>query len=169
VELKSDRSAKILMSKLDKKYDAAVLARNEVGYRGRAGGSIATPNTHYAWKSGAMAVRLAKALDGAGVLDLDYAFGERDVDPDDAEDVEPITPDTTSLSSLTDSEWHQLKSQWARGIDWCVRKLGKKWTASEAFGNFPLYRTKREAYDAVTTLVRWESRSRAKRNQEKTA
>ena len=36
--LKSERSAKLLMTKLDKRYDAAIGAKNEVGYRAREGG-----------------------------------------------------------------------------------------------------------------------------------
>ena len=72
--------------------------------------------------------------------------------------------ETTSLSSLSDGEWSQLSNQWARGIDWCVSKVGRRWNVSEAFGNFPLFKTKSAAYKAVTTLVLWESRCRAARS-----
>ena len=72
--------------------------------------------------------------------------------------------ETTSLSSLSDGEWSALSNRWAHGIDWCVSKVGKKWLASEAFGRFPLFKTKKAAYEAVTTLVTWEARCRAARN-----
>jgi hypothetical protein len=68
----------------------------------------------------------------------------------------------TSWSRLPDGEWSQISCRWSRGIDWCVYKLGRKWVICCVFGgNWPLYKTKREAYEAVTNLVLIESHNRA--------
>lgn len=73
----------------------------------------------------------------------------------------------TSLARLDDHEWQILSNTWARGVDWYVRKIGRRgWTPIDIFGTFPLFKTKREAEQAATTLLLWESRNRAlKRNQ----
>lgn len=42
---------------------------------------------------------------------------------------------------------------WARGIDWCVRKVGNKWALLDCFGNFPLFKTKKAAYEMATAFV----------------
>ena len=42
---------------------------------------------------------------------------------------------------------------WMRGIDWCVAKCGKKWVLLDCFGNFPLFNTKKAAYEAATAFV----------------
>lgn len=44
-------------------------------------------------------------------------------------------------------------NNWTRGIDWCVRKVGKKWALLDCFGNFPLFKTKKEAYEYATRFV----------------
>jgi hypothetical protein len=67
----------------------------------------------------------------------------------------------TSFSKLNDHDWSIVTSTWARGVDWCVGKLGCQWTVYETFGKrWPLYRTKVAAYEAVTNLVLTESRRR---------
>jgi len=70
---------------------------------------------------------------------------------------------------LTDSEWSQLSNRWARGIDWCVRRLGTRWTVGDTFAalvdpaarGWPLWNTKVACYDALTALVLAEARRRA--------
>ncbi len=42
---------------------------------------------------------------------------------------------------------------WMRGIDWCVRKVGKRWALVDCFGNFPLFNTKKAAYETATAFV----------------
>ncbi len=46
---------------------------------------------------------------------------------------------------------------WCRGIDWCVCKVGKKWALLDCFGNFPLFTTKKAAYEAATAFVMLKS------------
>lgn len=75
----------------------------------------------------------------------------------------PEPGETTSLSGLSESEWSQLSCQWARGVSWYVSKVGRKWAVSEAFGKFPLFKTKRAAHDAATNLFLWEARCRSAR------
>lgn len=71
----------------------------------------------------------------------------------------------TSLSRLSENDWRQLSNNWQRGVDWYVRKIGRKWAPIDAFGKFPLFGTKREAEEAATTLLLMESRCRMeKRN-----
>jgi hypothetical protein len=73
---------------------------------------------------------------------------------------------STSLSTLSDHEWHILSSRWSRGIDWTVCKMGRKWIINidhPSFRAFPLFRTKTAAYDAATNLILAESRYRASR------
>jgi hypothetical protein len=75
----------------------------------------------------------------------------------------------TSLSKLSEHDWNILRNTWSRGVDWYVQKVGKRhWVPIEAFGNFPLFKTKREADEAATTLLLWEAR-RAERRQHETA
>jgi hypothetical protein len=67
----------------------------------------------------------------------------------------------TSLSQLTESEWNEARNRWARGIDGCVEKVGKKWSVSPAISSgFPLFKTKREAGEAADRLVLLESKCR---------
>ncbi len=71
----------------------------------------------------------------------------------------------TSFSKLSTSEWMQLSNRWGRGIDWVVKKVGRKWTPLECFGKkWPLYKTKTEAYDTVTNLILEEARIRITTN-----
>jgi hypothetical protein len=67
----------------------------------------------------------------------------------------------TSLSRLSNHDWRILDSRWARGIDWIVYKVGKKWALIDDFGRFPLFTTKKAAYEAGTKLILAESRWRA--------
>jgi len=64
---------------------------------------------------------------------------------------------------MNDTTYRTLRNNWCRGIDWCVRKAGSKW---EIVGyDYPVtFKTKREAYDRVTSMVLNESRSRAAAN-----
>ena len=68
----------------------------------------------------------------------------------------------TSLSRLDNHDWQPLYHKAIRGIDWCVEKIGSRWTPQRCFGNFPLYRTKREAGEMVDDLICAESRHRAR-------
>jgi hypothetical protein len=63
----------------------------------------------------------------------------------------------TSLSSLSEHDWQILRNRWARGINWFVCKLGRKWTLTSDFGSFPLFTTKTAAYEAGTALILAES------------
>lgn len=42
---------------------------------------------------------------------------------------------------------------WIRGIDWCVMKVGKKWALLDCFGEFPLFATKKAAYEAADKFI----------------
>jgi len=66
----------------------------------------------------------------------------------------------TSLSKLDNHDWQILSHRWARGIDWCVEKIGRKWAVQACFGNFPLFKTKTAAYNTVSALILAESRHR---------
>ncbi len=68
----------------------------------------------------------------------------------------------TSLSKLSEHEWRILQSTWARGEDYWIYKVGKKWALIDAFGGFPLFKTKTAAHDAGTKLILAESRHRRK-------
>lgn len=55
---------------------------------------------------------------------------------------------------MTKLNLNEINGLWSRGIDFCVIKAGKKWRLHEAFGKaFPLYTTKKYAYEAATRLV----------------
>jgi hypothetical protein len=69
----------------------------------------------------------------------------------------------TSLSTLSSDDWQILRGRWARGIDWVVSKVGRRWALSESFGNFPLFKTKSAAYEAASNLILAESAHRASR------
>ena len=47
----------------------------------------------------------------------------------------------------------QATNRWTQGIDYCVFKLGKHWRLADCFGNFPLFKTKKAAYEAATAFV----------------
>ncbi len=95
---------------------------------------------------------------------------DTDTDIDDAlagpdpECEHPTGAYETSLSKLSDSEWHQISNRWARGIDWNVQKFGRKWAImGEHFQAFPFFRTKRAAGDALDKLILAESHYRQER------
>ena len=50
---------------------------------------------------------------------------------------------------------------WMRGVDYCVRKCGKKWSLVDCFGNFPLFNTKKAAYEAATAYIMLKAEERA--------
>lgn len=71
-------------------------------------------------------------------------------------------PLTTSLSNLDSHSWAIISNTWAKGIDWIVGKVGRKWEIYGRLGQgFPLFTTKRAAYDAATALVIAESHHRS--------
>lgn len=71
-------------------------------------------------------------------------------------------PLTSSLGTLSDSEWNQLSARWGRGIDWIVHKVGRKWEIGGRLGQgFPLFTTKTAAYEMATNLILRESHHRA--------
>jgi hypothetical protein len=45
-----------------------------------------------------------------------------------------------------------ILNRWAQGIDYCVAKVGRQWAVTLAPG-FPLYATKRAAYEAATVCA----------------
>ena len=53
----------------------------------------------------------------------------------------------------TEKQIRFIRNNWSKGVDYCVIKQGKKWMVFDFFGNFPLFKTKKEAYQAVTNLV----------------
>lgn len=69
----------------------------------------------------------------------------------------------TSLSRLSDHDWHVLSNTWASGVDYYVRKVGRNWVPMDIFGAFPLFKTKREAEQAATTLFMAEASNRTQR------
>lgn len=85
---------------------------------------------------------------------------------DPVHDPEPIS---TSLSNLSDHEWQILSSRWARGMSWVCVKVGRKWSTMNDGLGFPLFNTKREAYDRTNALICTEARHRAwvRRQQER--
>lgn len=63
--------------------------------------------------------------------------------------------DPTSAEARRDA-----RELWARGIDWCVFKIGRKWRCADCFG-FPVhFTTKKAAYDAATAFVLEAARRR---------
>lgn len=46
----------------------------------------------------------------------------------------------------------KAKMFWIRGIDWCVVKCGKNWRLLDCFGDFPLFKTKKAAYESATAF-----------------
>jgi len=72
----------------------------------------------------------------------------------------------TSLSKLSEGEWSQISNRWARGIDWVVMKKGSRWIIT-GLGRishyFPTYKTKKVAYEVVTTIVLQEAHDRAEK------
>ena len=67
----------------------------------------------------------------------------------------------TSLSKLNEHDWMILSSRWGRGIDWYVHKIGSQWAIIDAFGHWPLFKTKRAAGEAADNLLLAESRYRS--------
>ena len=66
----------------------------------------------------------------------------------------------TSLSTLSEDDWHSLKNRFERGIDWVIRKMGRGWMIApiaSQFRGFPLFRTKRAAGETVEALILAES------------
>lgn len=65
------------------------------------------------------------------------------------------------MSNYTDAEradFRSLSNQWSMwGID-CIKKLGRKWALPDAAKHPTTFRTKREAYTALTALVLERSR-----------
>ncbi len=77
-----------------------------------------------------------------------------------------INPETR-LSKLSSHDWMIVSGRWARGIDWVVQKVGGKWTPLECFGTgWPLFKTKTEAYNRVSTLIQMEARHRTEITQD---
>jgi len=71
-------------------------------------------------------------------------------------------PLTTSLGRLSEHDWRVLSNRWARGIDWVVQKCGARhWRLLEDLGGFPLFLTKRAAYEAGGRLILAEAQHRA--------
>ena len=69
----------------------------------------------------------------------------------------------TSLSKLDEHDWNVLKNRWCRGIDWCVRKIGRQWMITlDHFDGFGLFKTKRAAMEAVDKLILAEAGWRKK-------
>lgn len=67
----------------------------------------------------------------------------------------------TSLSSLSHHDWCVLSSRYGRGIDHFVEKLSKGWAIMGAeFRAFPIFKTKKAAYEAASKLILAESRWR---------
>jgi hypothetical protein len=67
-------------------------------------------------------------------------------------------PMVTSLGSLSENDWQIISNNWARGIDWVVCKVGRKWMIMGQLGaGFPNFKTKTAAHDAATNLVLAES------------
>jgi len=67
----------------------------------------------------------------------------------------------TSLSHLNEHEWNVLRHTWARGIDWYVGKVAKRWMITlPAFKGFPHYKTKKAAGEAASNLILAEARWR---------
>jgi len=56
---------------------------------------------------------------------------------------------------MTDHEWQIALNRWARGIDWCVTRIGRnKWEVGGTFGKgWPLFRTKKAAGEAIDRFI----------------
>lgn len=72
-------------------------------------------------------------------------------------------PQATSLSTLSEHDWQVLSNHWAMfGIDGTVAKVGRKWEIMGKLGTgFPLFTTKKRAFDVASELVCLEGRHRA--------
>ncbi len=42
---------------------------------------------------------------------------------------------------------------WTRGSDYYVKKVHNQWALLDCFGNFPLFKTKKEACKAADTFI----------------
>jgi hypothetical protein len=71
--------------------------------------------------------------------------------------------ETTILSELSYGDWMQAQNRWMRGIDWCVSRTGRKWSTHFPEMKLGMFRTKKAAYDAVTSVILAEGRNRAGR------
>lgn len=68
------------------------------------------------------------------------------------------TPYKTSLNE-DPTNYRDACNRWARGQDWFIVKAGKRgWMLAPCFGNFPIFKTKKAAYEAGTNLVLAASR-----------
>lgn len=56
---------------------------------------------------------------------------------------------------MSESKFDITKARncYAKGIDYCVTSIGRKWTLVDCFGNFPLFDTKRDAYEMASNVV----------------
>lgn len=75
-----------------------------------------------------------------------------------------MEPLSTSLGALDDRDWAILSNRWARGSDWNVRKVGRRfWEIATIPDNagFPLFKRKRDACEALDRLILMESHHRA--------
>ena len=57
------------------------------------------------------------------------------------------------MENIRTQDIEKAKIFWAHGIDWCVMKVGKKWRLMDCFGNFPLFNTKKSAYEAAESFI----------------
>ena len=68
----------------------------------------------------------------------------------------------TPFSDLDEHNWSIVRHLWGRGIDWSIRKVGRKWMIGETYGKcWPLYKTKSAAYDALSNMICAESQLRS--------
>ena len=49
--------------------------------------------------------------------------------------------------------YEMASNLWCRGVDWYVFKVGNMWRLADCFGNFPLYKTKKEAAEVARRYI----------------
>lgn len=64
-----------------------------------------------------------------------------------------MMPYKTSLNEDR-AKYLEANNLWSRGQDWFVFKVGKRgWMLAPCFGSFPIFKTKKAAYETGTNLV----------------
>lgn len=50
-------------------------------------------------------------------------------------------------------DYRMANNLWCRGANYYVFKIGSMWRLADCFGNFPLYKTKKEALEMANRFI----------------